>query len=193
MAMGLGFLGRGKVTHAIHIGIIHILGAAIGGAIIGGLLGWVGALLSLALWRPWIITTIAIFAAWHSLSRRPQRLGRQCQVPRAWAQTMPVKKCYLLWGILLGSGIATPIPYSALLVVFGTQLTVGVVLGCLSGALFGATREALALLPLIWKRDKTDPEKIMELLPALAPIVQRFNVIWIFAGSLLLLLTQSLW
>ena len=52
-------------------------------------------------------------------------------------------------GAMLGSGVATPIFHTAFLVLLAAQLTGGVALGLISGALFGAARQATALLPLL--------------------------------------------
>ena len=153
--------------------------------VVGGLLGWLGRLLSLSAWpwRPALITIVALFALWQSLSRRPATLGLHRQVPRKWARIMRPEPCYFLWGALLGCGIATVIPYSAFLVVLATQLTSGVVLGCISGMLFGATRELVALLPLLGKQNRVHPLKLVLLLPALAEKVQWLNTLWLLVGS----------
>lgn len=187
--MGLNFLGREKKGRAVRIGVLHVLGAVLGGALVGGLFGWLGTLLSLLAWRPWIIAVVAVLALLHSLSRRPSKLGLQCQVPRRWRLPLPLAYYYFFCGALLGCGIATVIPYSSLLILLGTQLTSGVILGCASGAIFGGTREAMALIPLLCKyNEEVSPSKIMQLLPALATKVQKFNTIWILGGSSLLLL-----
>src|SRR5579885_3313339 len=83
---------------------LHISGAALGGAAIGGILGWLGSLFLLATWRLEIIVPLTAFALWQSLSKRPLRLGCQRQVPRQWNQTLPPGSRYFFWGLLLGSG-----------------------------------------------------------------------------------------
>jgi hypothetical protein len=185
MAMGLGLLGRGTARQAVRFGGIHVLGAVLGGALTGGLLGGVGALLGLAAWRPGLVGVGAVAAVGLGLSRRPVRLGRQCQVPRAWGRTMPPRRRYFLWGLLLGCGVATPILSSAFLVLLGAQLTAGVLLGGVAGAVFGATREALALLPGL-RGD--DPQATMALLPRLRPTVRRLNALVALGGGLALVL-----
>ena len=75
----------------------------------------------------------------------------------------------------------------------GTQLTSGVVLGCMSGALFGGVREAMALILLLSKhKEEAKPSEMMRLLHVLAPKAQRLNTIWILGGGLLLVLTSLL-
>ncbi len=191
--MGLDLLGRGKKVQAVRASILHLLGAILGGAFVGGLLGWLGSLLSLSTWRPEIIGAIAAFALWHSVSRRPPKLGPRRQVPRKLRYPKSLVAYYFLCGALLGCGIATLIPYSCLLVILGTQLTSGVVLGCMSGALFGGTREAMALILFLSKhKEEAKPSEMMQLLPVLAPKARRLNTIWILGGSLLLVLTSLL-
>jgi hypothetical protein len=189
MAMGLGFLGRGKGWRAIYLGILHVVGAALGGAIIGALLGWFGSLLALSAWRSVAIAVTAIFALWQGVSHRPVRLGLHRQVPRKWANTMAAELCYFLWGMLLGSGVATVIPSSAFLVILVTQFSSGVVLGCISGLLFGGTRGVVALLPLLSKKGRLYPEKLPALLPTLRMKVYWFNILWIIGASVLLEIT----
>lgn len=188
MTMVMRSLGRGKVRRMVYLGIIHITGAILGGGIVGGLLGGLGALFSLSVWRFFFLIPVIVFALWQSLTKHPARLGFYWQqVPRIWARTLPAELCYFFWGILLGSGIATVIPYSALLVVFTAQLTSGLFLGCLSGAVFGGMRELVALLPLFKKQYRLSPERAGVLLPKLTPIVTKLNILWIIgAGSILL-------
>ncbi len=189
MAMGLA-LGRERIWRAVLVSVLHIVGAALGGAVVGGLLGWLGSLLSLPVWRSELIIAAAIFALWQSLSRHPTTLGLHRQVPRVWERTMSPEPRFFLWGVLLGSGIATVIPYSAFLILLTTQLTSGIILGCVSGALFGGTREAVALLPLLGKRNRLHPEDLPRFLPSLKTRVQQLNILWILIGSALLVLTS---
>jgi hypothetical protein len=184
--MAMGFLGRGRTAQAMHLRSLHVLGSALGGALAGGVLGFVGAGLGLSSWRPWIIGAAALVATAISLRRRPVALGRQRQVPRAWNKTMPPRRRYFLWGAMLGSGWATLIPYSAYLLLAGTQLTAGVVFGALSGAVFGATRQGLApMFSLL----RTDHEAVMDLLPDLRATARHLNVLVTLGGGLILVLT----
>jgi hypothetical protein len=183
--MAMGFLGRGRTAQAMRLRSLHVLGAALGGALSGGALGLVGTGLALSSWRPWIIGAAALVATALSLRRRRVALGRQRQVPQAWNRSMPPGRRYFLWGTLLGSGWATLIPYSAYLVLAGTQLTAGVLLGALSGAVFGATRQGIALvLPLL----RADHEAVMDLLPDFRAPAQRLNALVAIGGGAILVL-----
>jgi hypothetical protein len=184
MAVGLGLLGRGGTRQALGLWALHVAGAALAGALLGGMVGWVGALAGLAAWRPWVIGVSALLALALGL-RRPVKLGRQRQVPRRWAPGTPPSRVYLVWGAMLGSGVATPIFHTAFLVLLTAQLTGGVTLGLISGALFGAARQATALLPLL---ARLDPGRTMDLLETLRPVARRLNAALIVAGALVLVL-----
>ena len=185
MAVGLGLLGRGETRQALGLWALHIAGAALAGALLGGLVGGVGELAGLDAWRPWVVAIAALFALGLGLRRQPPKLGRQRQVPRRWAPGTPPSRVYLVWGAMLGSGVATPIFHTAFLVLLAAQLTGGVVLGLVSGALFGAARQATALLPLL---GRLEPGRTMGLLETLRPAARRLNAALIIAGGLVLVL-----
>src|SRR5215213_489903 len=184
MAVGLGLLGRGGTRQALGLWALHMAGAALAGALLGGLAGGVGALVGLAAWRPWIVGGGALLALALALRRQPPKLGRQRQVPRRWAPGTPPSRVYLVWGAMLGSGVATPIFHTAFLVLLAAQLTGGLALGLVSGALFGAARQATALLPLL---TRLDPRRTMSLLETLRPAARRLNAALIVAGGLVLI------
>ena len=183
MAVGLGLLGRGGTRQALGLWALHVAGAALAGALLGGLVGGVGALVGLAAWRPWIIGGGALLALVLGLRRQRPKLGRQRQVPRRWAPGTPPARVYLVWGAMLGSGVATPIFHTAFLVLLTAQLTGGVVLGLVSGALFGVARQATALLPLL---GRLEPGRTMGLLETLRPAARRLNAALIVAGGVVL-------
>lgn len=171
----------------MRVASLHLLGAMLGGAAVGGLLGALGSLLGLSSWRAVVIAIAVFWAVSLAMSQRPTRLGRQQQVPRRWATTMPPGRRYALWGVMLGSGVATPVVSSSLVVLLGAQTTAGPMLGALAGIVFGGTREAMALLPPVCR---LDPGSTMALLPALRTKVQRLNAVAILAGGLLLVLAS---
>jgi hypothetical protein len=185
MAVGLGLLGRGGTRQALGLWLLHLAAAALAGALLGGLVAGIGALLGLAAWRPWVIAGAAVVAFALALPRPSPKLGRQRQVPRRWAPGTPLARVYLVWGAMLGSGVATPIFHTAFLVLVAAQLTGGVALGLVSGALFGAARQATALLPLL---GQLDPGRTMGLLETLRPVARRLNAALIVIGGLVLVL-----
>lgn len=189
MAVGLGLLGRGRARAAISYWVLHVLGAAAAGALVGGALGWFGGVLNLETWRPWVIGVAALLALFWGLRPLPPRIGRQRQVPRRWAAGTPLAWIYLLWGMMLGSGFATPVYQTAFLVLVGAQLTAGWQLGLLSGALFGAFRQMTALGPVL---RQLDPGRTMHLLEVLRPYARRGNIGLIVAGGIVLVLVSLL-
>src|SRR5215212_3747848 len=129
MAVGLGLLGRGGTRQALGFWALHMAGAALAGALLGGLAGGGGALVGLEAWRSWIVGGGALLALALGLRPQPPKLGRQRQVPRRWAAGTSPARVYLVWGAMLGSGVATPIFHTAFLVLLAAQLTDGVALG----------------------------------------------------------------
>lgn len=188
MAMTIGILGRERTRKIICFALFHIAGAICGGIMIGGFLGIIGQLLSLWRWHTEILLTIGITAFWLSIKRQPSKLGLQRQVPRTWMRVMVPELCYTLWGLLLGSGIATVIPYSAFLVLLTTQLTSGFAFGCLSGAIFGGGRQLIAILPLVRKRYRMHPEDVGMLMPFLTKPISVLNTLWIIASIILVII-----
>lgn len=183
MAVGLGFLGRGRTRSALGYWLLHVLGAAAAGAVVGGAFGGVGELLGLAAWRPWLIGSAAAAALLLGLRARPPKLGRQRQVPRRWSAGTAVPWVYTVWGAMLGCGLATPIFHSAFVLLTAAQVTGGVGMGIVSGALFGLARQAMALVPVV---ARYEPDRTMWLLERLRPLARRMNVALVVAGGVLL-------
>lgn len=186
--MGLGFLGRGKVRRVLVIGGLHVAAASLGGAVVGGTLGGVGSLLDLSGRRLMVIVPVSIYAVWHALRRRHARLGLQRQVPQSWSRSMSPAKRYFWWGVLLGSGVATLIPYSGFLMVLGAQVVSGVLLGAASGAVYGGMRQVTMLTLLANRANWRDPDRMPRLLPMLAEPLRRANSVIAFAGSIALII-----
>jgi len=156
---------------------------------VGGVAGLIGELLGLAAWRPWIILAAGSVALIYGLRKTPPRIGRQRQVPRRWSVTTPLAWIYLVWGMMLGSGLATPVFQTAFLLLLGAQLTAGWQLGLFSGTLFGAFRQMTALGPVL---RRLDPGRTMQLLEVLRPYARRGNIGLIVAGGVTLVLVSLL-
>lgn len=184
MALGLGFLGRGRKRRLLMVVVMHVAAAAAGGAAAGALLGMIGDSLALADVRAPVIfgaTVVAIV----SVVSGPARLGVRRQVPRSLGRTVPVGVAYVLWGAQLGFGLSTLIPYSVFLVVAGAQLTSGVLLGSISGALYGGMRQSVSVVPVI---RRWTPERTMELLPRFDRLAARANLVAVLVGGSLLVM-----
>ncbi len=166
-----------------------MLGAAAAGAVVGGLAGLLGGLLGLAAWRPIVIAVVAGVALYLGTRTMPPKIGRQRQVPRRWSTGTPISWIYLVWGVMLGSGLYTPVYQTAFLVLLGAQLTAGWQLGLLSGAIFGAFRQMTALGPVL---RRLDPGRTMRLLEVLRPYARRGNLGLIVIGGVVLVLVSAL-
>jgi len=99
---------------------------------------------------------------------------------------MPLPQAFTLWGLLLGSGVATPILYPAVPVLLSIQLTGGPLLGVMSGTVFGGESEALAVAPFL---RRLTPEETNALLPRLRPLARSLNTAIVLGCGLALLLT----
>jgi hypothetical protein len=153
----------------------------------GAIVGAVGAVLGLPTWRPWIIGGAAVVALALALKPGPLTLGRQRQVPRRWARTMPPSRLYLLWGMLLGCGVATPILNTAFLLLLGAELTAGIALAAVAGAIYGGLREATALVPVL---RRFSLERTMNLLETMRPLARGLNLAFVLVGGVVLFLVS---
>jgi hypothetical protein len=178
MAMGLGFLGRGRGRiYTIWVSTLHIAGAILGGALVGGLVGAAGMLLSLDKFRWETIFIATVVALWYSIGPSAASLGLKRQVPRSWERTLTPPARFFFWGMLLGSGVATIIPHATFLVLLAVQSTSGVLLGAVSGAVFGASRQIMAILILFPQTYRNTPEMIGLLLHRHSSAFSRASVL----------------
>jgi len=148
MIHGITSLGQGRSQLHIRAGawMLHVLGGASGGAAIGG-----SAWLLLTPFRtllpngtvPLVVALIAGAAI--ALELRPGTLpNNRSQVPVRWLRRFGPLRSYLLYGGVLGIGVATHVPYTATYVVIGgLALTLSLSQALVAGALFGAARSAL--------------------------------------------------
>jgi hypothetical protein len=98
---------------------------------------------------------------------------------------------YGVWGLMLGAGVATVIPYAAFLVIVALQLTSGnPLLSMVAGVLFGLGREVPALHPLINRSLVSDPTKSTQILLRYAHVARNLNVMAILAGAIVILFTS---
>jgi len=183
MGLGLNLLGRGETRKIVPLWLLHVAAAAAAGAVVGGALGWVGTAAGLANHRPWVIGGIALLALAIRARSDVIQLGRQRQVPRRWHARTAVPVVYLVWGLMLGSGLMTPIYHAAFPVLLAAQATAGLAAGAASGAVFGGSRQAMALLPLIRRYDDA---RTMGLLESLRPATRWLDLGLIAGGGVLL-------
>jgi hypothetical protein len=184
MAMGLALLGRSRRADGVVLGVVHLLGAAVGGAVIAVALSLGGAAFELAKVRPLVLLVAAAGTVWIALVRSQATLGLNRQVPRQWLQRMHPARAYALWGVLLGSGVATLIPYSSAVLLHAAQATAPVGGAAAAGVLFGVTRQGLALVEAA---AQPDIMRISNLLVRLRTVARRLNVaVTLTAGVALL-------
>jgi hypothetical protein len=188
MACGLSFLGRGRGVQSWRLVLIHVFGAAGGGAAVGAALGGAGAIFPWGGWRPWAVASGAVVAVRFADRRYSTGIGLHRQVPRAWARTMPLGRLYLLWGALLGSGIATVIPHSAFLVLAVGELAAGPVVASIAGAIFGAAREGSVMIAVA---SRWDPSRTTSALQRYHTVAARANATAVVVGGFAL--TASQW
>jgi hypothetical protein len=180
MAMGLRFSGLGARQKADHW-LFHLAGAAAGGAAIGATLGAIGALLSLGDRRVWVAALAAAVAIFVAFTAWGREFGRHRQVPRRWGRTMRHRNAFLLWGVLLGSGVATLIPYSSLLLLLGLQLAAGPLVGAAAGAMYGLARQSMTLITAFRRMDEG---AIMDVLERFALSGPRANAALSIGGGM---------
>lgn len=159
------------------LGAVFLL-VAPGGMLSGAALGWIGSLLGLAAWRTWFVEATALPTFGFGLSWRPFPLGRQHQGPRERNQTMSPGRRYLFWSAVLQRSLATPVPTSAFLVLLGVQAA-----GQAVGEVFGATRQAIALLPALCR---LDPGATMALLTWFRATARCLNAVVPLGAGLML-------
>lgn len=151
--MGLS-LPVGKGRKRIGAAALHVAGAGVGGAAVGACTGSLGQYLGLPSLRGWVIGIAALYAVTTMIARRrrPRAYGLRRQVPRNLGRRVGDLMAYWLWGLMLGAGLTTLIPYSSYLVLLGAESASGVALATLSGLLFGIGRESTTLLALSGRR-----------------------------------------
>jgi hypothetical protein len=176
MAMGVGFLGRGRF-YRVGIAAAHLLGSAVGGALAGACLGLLGLALHLHEWRVPVVG-LGVVAA---LALRGRRLGIQRQVPRMWAVRLPPPSRFFAWGIMLGTGLATLIPYSVLLLLASVELTAPLALAVMCGVVFGLSREVPVLLHD--RAGRIGGDRLTALLPRWRVLALRANIAVILAAG----------
>ena len=148
------------------------------------LVSGVGMLLGLAPWRVPLVACAMAVALLFGLRGKPPRLGRQRQVPRRWGSGTAVGWVYVVWGAMLGCGVATPVFHTSFIVLLVAQATANPWLALVTGAAFGGTRQAMALLPVV---GRYAPPRTMQLLETLRPAAKVLNIVLALAGGAWLL------
>lgn len=98
-----------------------------------------------------------------------------------------------LWGVMLGSGVLTLVPYSSVLGLIGLQFVLGAATGALLGAAYGIARELPAFGPLIGAPKGDGPGARMKVLGTFRTLAHRANVAAACLSMFLLFMLSSPW
>jgi hypothetical protein len=151
-------LHDGKGRLAVRYGAwsaFWLVGHVVGGAMVGGLLGWIGSHLPQA-GRPAALAVLGVLCLlWASAELRLIRVPMPQwprQVPRVWLGRLPWDVIALGYGVQLGSAVATRIKVTTTYAALACALLAGSVgAGVAIMAVFGAARAVPALIagPLV--------------------------------------------
>ncbi len=170
---------------------IYLGSCIVGASATGTLLSLLGGMVTG--WRGLTFSAVAlasggaaVLCSIRELNLFPWPLPQFCrQVPSRWRYTFPPAMSVTLYGLSLGAGLGTRIPFSTLYVPLIWAAASGrPYLGAWCLALFGLGRG----LPVVWySAIKTDTHSIIHGISILRPLVQLVNgVILAIAGSGLL-------
>ncbi len=128
----------------------HLVGSSLGGAVVGSALALIGFPLALRMGekRGLIIGIVAlIFALGEFGLLKVPRPQRHKQVPAGWRARFPPEIVAGLYGVMLGTGVMTPIWFATVYVMFvWMALSGNMVLSAMIGAIYGATRAVPPIL-----------------------------------------------
>lgn len=99
---------------------------------------------------------------------------------------------FFLWGVMLGTGVLTVIPYSAALVILSAQFTSSVVAAAASGAVLGAARESTVFMPLVRANQWSDLSTLMGVLSDWKANMERINIVWVVGAGTALIVASLL-
>src|SRR3712207_69244 len=145
MALGLRSLGEGEREGSTPaVAGAHLAGGLLGGAG-AGLLAWLVAT-PLRTFAPEEVigALIACVAAWGiRCDLRATSSSRATMVPQAWLRRFGRTRAFGLYGLVLGTGLASYVPYAATYVAFAV---IGVVASPLTAVAAGATYGGICAL-----------------------------------------------
>lgn len=118
MALGLAPTTRRPLSPILfRDSIAHAAGLLTGAALVGAALAAIGGVVAATLGGKVLLLVAAAVALAQAgtdlgLWRLPA-VGRSWQVPRSWLGTFPMHVAYLLFGLVLGTGFLTAVPYAS--------------------------------------------------------------------------------
>jgi hypothetical protein len=165
---------------------VDVAASAVGGALIGLTLGTVGRLVGLNHLSIVFLSGVCICCLWFAIFRAGERLGTRRQVRRRW-QASPIF-IHASWGVTLGAGLFTAIPYSVWLLVFGAESISGPAWGAVLGALLGIGRQ-LPILTTPFAR--LNAGQVVGLVDRWARQAQSINLVLVAVGGAALIVSHS--
>jgi hypothetical protein len=140
-------------------GAIYLAATTAGGALLGALLGGIGASLRALVPFEVLIVAAALLAAAYGLHEagvwRLPRPERAWQVPNSWIMERPLLGA-VAFGLILGAGIFTFIPFTSFYLLLVWELLSGPVAGAVLGGAYGLAR-ALPVLAGAWTSARGAP------------------------------------
>jgi hypothetical protein len=161
-------------------------GLALGGAIVFGALGLVGATLHPGHTAVGLTVAVAVAAVAIDAAGRRVRPQIRFQVPESWRRTMALPRALFLYGLLLGTGLTTHVPAATAWALLPVALVLGNVTGPLAIGLSFAAGRALPVLILAWHGEETvlaERPQGLRALRALAALSLVFGLAVLVAGE----------
>ncbi len=148
-------VGTVRAGRRTTVGSAFAAGTALGAILLFGTLGTLGTLLQpgrVFVTAAAVLAGAAVLMDLAGLRVRPQV---RLQVPERWRRTMPLSRALFLYGVLLGTGVATLVPAAAAWALLPASVALASVPGALAVGLSFAAGRALPVLALAARGDET--------------------------------------
>jgi hypothetical protein len=145
MILGIASLGEGRrpILERVQLWGSHTLGGVLGGAAMAAFLWLLFTPLRTLLPRDFALALVGLVAVYSVLADagKVRFWRRRSQVPAAWYARYGPTQSYVLYGLFLGAGILTYVPYGVVYGAFAAMATLlSLPQAALGGALFGIGR-----------------------------------------------------
>jgi hypothetical protein len=180
-------VANGRRVQAVRVAL-YGFAMVVAAASVGGALGWLGSHLYFAPVVELAVAALATVYGLHELSivqvPVPQSPWR---VPRRWLLWGPWISS-LLFGLFLGAGVFTAIPFAGFYAMLGTWLVVGKpIYGLVIGSLYGLARSTPVLVAAQWDSRGRDLIRLTQRANEFAGIAHTIDgyLLFALAGALL--------
>lgn len=187
MVLGLASRPSSTPHHAL-----YFLGLTAGALVTGATLSAAGFAVSLVLGQRVMMIAASIIAVAYAMTDfglwRVPSIGRHWQVPRRWLGRLPLSVTYALFGVLLGFGFLTVVPFAAFTALLVFEFAEASVLsGILIGSMYGIGRGVGLVI------GKHSIQTLKPMSPTAAiPTLLSHIIIWRHALALMVLLVGIL-